>query len=335
MQPTSPRSSTTTGLVIAVVAAFSFGMSGAFIKPLLEAGWSPAAAVTVRALVGGVVLSPAAAILLRGRWAALWRARWRVLIMALIGVSGTQLAYFAALERIPVSTAILFEYMAPVLLVGFAWATSRRMPQVVVLVGSVIAVAGLVLVVGPVGGASLDPVGLLFGAIAMVGCAVYYVIAAAPSDDLPPVALAAAGLVIGGIALGVVGLTGLVPFTISTAPTQLFGGVVAWWVPMLIVGVVATAVAYTANITASELLGARLASFAGLLEVVAATFYAWLLLHEDLSLLQLVGGALILAGIAFVRSAREPAAAGLPTIAAGLPAAPAIDPTPTGPLARV
>ncbi|GAA4264437.1 DMT family transporter [Frondihabitans peucedani] len=336
MPRTSPRSSTSAGLVIAVIAAFSFGMSGAFIKPLLEAGWSPAAAVTVRALVGGIVLTPAAVILLRGRWSALWRARWRVLLMALIGVSGTQLVYFAALERIPVSTAILFEYMAPVLLVAFAWATSRRMPQVVVLIGSVIAVAGLVLVVGPAGGAHLDPLGLAFGALAMVGCAVYYVVAAAPSDDLPPVALAAAGLVIGGIALGIVGLTGLVPFTISTAPTTVLGGIVPWWVPMLIVGVVATAVAYTANITASEMLGTRLASFAGLLEVVAATLYAWLLLGEDLTALQFVGGALILGGIGFVRSAREPAglepAAAGPVAAGPIAAGPTVDPTPTAPL---
>ena len=50
------------------------------------------------------------------------------------------------------------------------------------------------------------------------------------------------------------------------------------------------------------MLGSRLASFAGLLEVVAAALYAWLLLGEALTPLQLVGGLLILAGIAFVRS---------------------------------
>jgi len=65
---------------------------------------------------------------------------------------------------------------------------------------------------------------------------------------------------------------------------------------------VATAIAYAASITATELLGSRLASFTGLLEVVAATFYAWLLLGEALSPLQLLGGVLILGGIALVRA---------------------------------
>ena len=304
------RSSTSLGLAIAALAAVTFGMSGAFIKPLLESGWSPAAAASVRVLVGGIVLAPVAAITLRGRWSTLWRARWRVLVMALVGVAGTQLVYFAALQRIPVGTAILIEYMAPLLLVGFVWATSRRMPKAVVFVGSLTAVAGLVLVVGPEllssGGGSLDALGLVFAALAAVGCAVFYVVAARPSEGLPPVAFAASGLLIGGLALAFVGVIGVVPFSASFGDSRLLGSTVPWWVPILIVGVLATAVAYAASITASEMLGSRLASFAGLLEVVAAALYAWILLGEKLSASQLVGGVLILAGIAFVRSEKLP-----------------------------
>jgi drug/metabolite transporter (DMT)-like permease len=292
-----------------VLAAATFGLSGAFVKPLLEAGWSPAAAVTVRALIGGVVLTPVALVALRGNWAALWRARWRVLAMALVGVAGTQLAYFAAVQRVPVGTAVLIEYMAPLLLVAFVWATSRRMPKVVVLIGSVVAMVGLVLVVSPGSAGGLDVLGLIFAAIAAVGCAIYYVVAARPSDGLPPVAFAASGLVIGGIALGLVGLTGIVPMTATFDTVALFGGTAPWWVPLLIVGVLATAVAYAASITASEMLGSRLASFVGLLEVVAAAFYAWLFLGENLTLTQLLGGLLILVGIAFVRSEKQDAVA--------------------------
>jgi drug/metabolite transporter (DMT)-like permease len=175
------------------------------------------------------------------------------------------------------------------------------MPKVVVLIGSVVALVGLFLVVSPSGG-GLDLLGLLFAAGATVGCAIYYVVAAQQSDDLPPVALAASGLVLGAIALGLVSLTRLVPFTMTFGDLPLFGTRVPWFVPLLIVGVFATGIAYAANITASEILGSRLASFTGLLEVIAAAFYAWLLLGEDLSAVQLIGGILILAGIAFVRA---------------------------------
>lgn len=300
--------STSAGLVVALVAAMTFGTSGAFIKPLLESGWSPAAAVTVRALVGGILLSPFAIVSLRGRWSALWRARWRVLLMALIGVSGTQLAYFAALEHIHVGTAILFEYLAPILLVGWVWVRSRRRPRAVVIVGSAVAIGGLILVVGPAAFGGGDPIGFLWAAVAMVGCAIYYVIAAAPSDDLPPVAYSAAGLVIGGIVLGGIGATGLLPMTFSTADVELGGIRMSFLVPLAVVGLFATAVAYVASITATEMLGSRLASFVGLLEVCFATLYAWLLLGESLSLPQLAGGALILVGIGLVRADRSEAA---------------------------
>jgi drug/metabolite transporter (DMT)-like permease len=171
----------------------------------------------------------------------------------------------------------------------------------------VVALAGLVLVVSPGGAGSLDLLGLVFAALAAVGCAVYYVIAARPSEGLPPVALAASGLLIGGVVLGLAGLVGIVPFTAPMTDVAMFGTIAPWWVPVLIVGVVATGIAYATSITASEMLGSRLASFAGLLEVVAAALYAWILLGEDLTLPQLVGGILILAGIAFVRSEKTDA----------------------------
>ena len=302
------RSSTSLGLVIAVIAAATFGLSGALAKPVLESGWSPAAAVTVRVLIGGVALAPVAVMSLRGRWAALWRARWRVLAMALIGVAGTQLAYFAAIERIPVGTAVLIEYMAPLLLVGLAWARTRRSPKVVVLIGSVVALGGLVLVVSPGGSAGFDLFGYALALTAMVGCAIYYLVAAQPGDGLPAVALAGFGLLLGGLALGLVGLSGLVPFETSTADVAMFGTELPWWLPLLLIGIVATAIAYSTSIAASEMLGSRLASFVGLLEVVAATFYAWLLLGEQLTVPQLLGGLLILIGIAFVRSEKTDAA---------------------------
>jgi drug/metabolite transporter (DMT)-like permease len=299
-------SSTSTGLIAALASAISFSTSGVFVKPLLEAGWSPAAAVTARALTAGAVLLPFVLFSLRGRWPAVWRARWRILGMGLIGVAFTQATYFAAIRRIPVSTALLIEFLAPLLLVGFVWATTRRTPRPPVLLGSALAVGGLILVIGPGAVQAVDPVGLLLAFGAAIGCALYFVIAARPSDDLPPVALAGSGLLLAGAVLAVVGATGLLPFTATFKDVPLFGSPLPWWTPLLIVAVIGTAVAYATGITASAILGSRLASFIGLLEVVSASLFAWLLLDEKLTLLQLVGGALILGGIAAVRMERSP-----------------------------
>ncbi|MEU8820165.1 DMT family transporter [Actinoplanes sp. NPDC048796] len=290
------------GLVIAVTSAVSFGTSGAFIKPLLEAGWSPAAAVTVRALTGGVVLLPLLVISLRGRWSALWRGRWRVLGMGVIAVAFTQLAYFAAISRIPVSTALLIEYLAPLLLVLFTWATTRRTPRPMVLLGSVLAIGGLVLVIGPGALRAVDVWGLVLAFAAAIGCAVYFVVAARPNDGLPPVALASSGLILGGLTLAAASAVGLVPFTTVTTDVTVVNSTAPWWLPLLVVAIVGTAIAYATGIAGSARLGSRLASFVGLLEVVFASLFAWLVLGESLSPLQLLGGVLILAGIASIPS---------------------------------
>ena len=293
------------GLIAATVSFISFGTSGAFVKPLLEVGWSPVAAVTARALIAGLVLLPLVVVVMRGRWALLWEARWPVLGMGLMGVAVTQVLYFAAIQRIPVATALLIEFLAPLLLVGFTWAASRRTPAPVVLIGSVLAVGGLVLVIGPGAIQAVDPVGLAAAFGAAIGCSVYFVIAARPNNGLPPVALAGAGLLVAVPALALVGATGLLPFTATFGDVPLFGEPTAWWVPLLVVAVVSTALAYASGITASGVLGARLASFIGLLEVVSASLFAWLLLDERLSPLQLFGGLLILAGIASVKAERQ------------------------------
>jgi len=317
---------TTRGIIIAVLASLAFGTSGAFVKPLFEVGWSPAAAVALRALAGSVILAPFAIVALRGRWSTVWKGRWRILGMALVGVAGCQLVYFMAVERIPVGTAILVEYTAPVLLVLFAWATTRRMPRAVVLVGSAVAIVGLVLVIGPGALASVDLLGVLFAFLAAIGAAGYYLIAARPSQGLPGVALAWLGLFFGSVILFAVGGLRAVPFAMVFTDVPFLGGTAPWWVSLGIVVLFATALGYAASITATGMLGSRLMSFIALLEVVFATMFAWLWLGEQLTLSQLLGGALILAGIVFVYSERR---AAMPVEPLEMPAA--SEPTETAP----
>jgi len=302
------------GLAVALLSALSFGTSGALVKPLLESGWTPTAAVTVRALTAGLVLLPLAIVSLRGRWGTLWRGRWRVLGMGIVGVAFTQFAYFAAIQTIPVSTAVLIEFLAPLILVGVVWIVSRRMPRPAVFLGSALAVGGLVLVVGPGTVQAVDPLGVAWAFVAALGCAAYFFIAARPDRGLPPVALASFGLIVGGGILGVLGVTGMLPFTATFGVLPLSGFLVPWWVPLALLVVVSTAIAYATGITAAGVLGSRLASFVGLLEAVFASLFAWLLLGQELTALQLLGGLLILGGIAAVRSERAELSA-LPAVA--------------------
>ncbi|WP_127793109.1 DMT family transporter [Agromyces sp. LHK192] len=291
------------GVALGLASGLAFGAGGAVVKPLLESGWSPGAAVFFRILIGALLLVVPGLIALRFDLRPLWRAKWTVLVYALIAVAGVQLAFYMSIARIPVSLALLIEYLAPVALVALAWIRTRKSPQRVVLFGSVLAVAGLVLVIGPAGG-SFDPVGIVLAGIAMIGVAVYYVIGEREDTGIPPIALAASGLVIGCLALGIALLVGLVPFEVRFVDVPYLGMTAPWWVPLLTVGAISTAFAYVAGIQAIRILGTRLASFLGLSEVVFAAIVAWLVLGEAITPMQGLGGVGILAGIVLVRLER-------------------------------
>ncbi|TPX02679.1 EamA family transporter, partial [Schumannella luteola] len=139
------------GVVMGLAAGLAFGAGGTIVKPLFSEGWTPGAAVFGRLVVAALALAIPAIIAMRGELRPLLRA-WRlVLAYAVLAVAGVQLAFYAAIERIPVGIALLIEYLAPVALLLLAWARTRRMPHRVVLVGAGLAVVGLVLVIGPSG----------------------------------------------------------------------------------------------------------------------------------------------------------------------------------------
>ncbi len=295
-----------TGLGIAVLSAATFATSGSFADSLLAAGWTPGGAVTVRIGLAALLLTPVALVSLRGRWGALRRDAGAVLAYGLVALAGCQWCFFNAIEHVSVGVALLLEYCGVLLVVLWTWLRHGRRPGARTIVGGVLAVAGLCLVLDVFGHAHVDVVGVLWGLGAALGLAVYYVLSsrvdAADSDALPPVALAWAAMIVGAGVLAVAGLVGAVPFAVSTQDVHILGHAVSVVVPVLGVALIATAVAYTTGIAAARLLGARLASFVGLAEVLFAILWAWLLLRQVPTLVQGVGGLLVLAGIVLVRS---------------------------------
>ena len=287
------------GLVLAVVSALTFSVSGPIAKPLLEGGWSLAAVLAIRMGVAGLVLSPALIRTLVRRRDFL-RVHWLSLVaFGLIPVVGCQIFYFSALQRMPVGIALLIQYLAPVMLVLFVWARTRRAPSRVVIVGSVVAMTGLVLVVD-IAGARFDLLGTVFALLAAVCACVYFVMSERTGDDLPPLSLAAGGLLIGTVTILLLAAVGILPLSASAAAVDVLGATVSPLVPLVLVGL-CTATGYALGIMAVPRIGSRLASFVGLSEVLFALSFAWLLLGEAPAGVQFAGGALILAGVILVR----------------------------------
>jgi drug/metabolite transporter (DMT)-like permease len=290
-----------TGLALALLSAATFSTSGSFARSLTGAGWSPAAAVVARISAAAVILAVPAVLSMRGRWQSLWRNAAMISIYGLLAVAGGQVFYFNAIQHLSVGVALLLEYLGTILVVGWMWMRHGHKPHRLTGAGSAVAIVGLVFILDLIGSARLDPVGILWGLAAAFGLATYFVLSSKLDNDLPPIAMAGAGMTVGAVALLGLGAAGVLPMHASFGAVDFVGRRVSWLVPVIGLSFVAAAIAYVAGIGAARLLGPKLATFVGLTEVAFAVLFAWLMLGELPSGLQLVGGALIMVGIALVR----------------------------------
>ncbi|BDZ40302.1 EamA family transporter [Microbacterium suwonense] len=303
---TRARSRVGAGLLVALGAAFSFGMSGAWARGLIDAGWTPGAAVTARIWVAALILLVPTVLALRGRWALLRRNAGMIVAYGLLAVTATQLFYFQAVAVMDVGIALLIEYTAPVAVVLWLWLRRGEKPTGRSILGAVIAFVGLVLMLDILTGARVDAGGILWALGAMVGAATYFVLSAREDTGLPPIALAGAGLLLGALGLTAAGAVGVLPMAWNFDDVAYrFGPVsemtVPWFVPVLAIGLLATALAYVLGIASTRMLGSRLASFVALAEVIAAMLFGWLLLGQLPGPIQLLGGVLVMAGVVIVK----------------------------------
>jgi drug/metabolite transporter (DMT)-like permease len=289
------------GIALAMLSAGTFSTSGTFGSALIDQGWSPGAAVTARLVIAALVLTGPALWQLHGQWGLLRRGLPMVASYGLVAVAGCQVAYFNAVQHLSVGVALLLEYLGTFLVVAWLWVGHAQRPRRLTVAGAVVALLGLALVLDLFGSVRLDPVGVFWGLAAAVGLALYFTVSAKAEEPLPPLAMAWAGLSIGAVTLVVLGVIGLLPISANRQDVHLLHHQVSWVVPVLGLSLIAAVVAYVAGIGAARRLGAKLASFFGLTEVLFAVLFAWVLLGQTPTLVQGVGGALILAGVVLVR----------------------------------
>ncbi|MCP2324092.1 drug/metabolite transporter (DMT)-like permease [Hamadaea flava] len=304
---------TTAGLGLALLSAATFGTSGTFARSLIEAGWSAEAAVAARVGIAALVLAIPTAVALRGKGHVLLRNLRAIGLFGILAVGGAQVCFFNAVQYVPIGVALLLEYLGIILVVFWMWVAHGQRPTRLTVGGAVAALAGLVLVLNLTSGDGISGVGVLWGLGAAVGLAAYFVLSARVDEELSSVALAAGGMGLGSAVLLVLGGVGVLPLHATFGDVTFAGRVVSWVVPILGLSLIAAAFAYVTGIGAARVLGARLSSFVGLTEVLFAVLFAWLILDELPTVVQLLGGVLIVAGVALVRLGERTAPATDPT----------------------
>ena len=292
------------GLLFAIGSAFTFGMSGPLAKSLMVAGWSPTAAVAAR-LAGGALVLAIVATLVKPDWLRQAREHARTVVLyGLIPVAGAQLCYYNAVAHLSVGVALLLEYTSPVLVIAWVWATTRRRPRGLTLAGVALAIIGVTLVLDVVNGTKVDAVGVAWGLGAAICAVCYFMMSDAVTADgsgLHAITLAAGGLVVATLAIAALGMSGVMPMQFSANDAVVAGFTLPWYVPVLLMGIIATAIAYTLGISGVARLRPSFASLVGLGEVLFAVLAAWLMLGERMTAIQVFGGAVVLVGLALAR----------------------------------
>ncbi|MFI6087561.1 EamA family transporter [Streptomyces sp. NPDC051218] len=294
------------GLGLALGSAVAFGGSGVAAKPLIEAGLDPLHVVWLRVAGAALVMLPVA-----WRHRALLRSRPALLLgFGLLAVAGVQACYFAAISRIPVGVALLVEYLAPALVLGWVRFVQRRPVTRAAAVGVVLAVGGLACVVEVWAGLSFDAVGLLL-ALGAACCQVGYFVLSDQGSDAgdaapDPLGVIAYGLLIGAAVLTVVARPWGMDWSVLADSASMDGTAVPAWVLIGWIVLIATVVAYVTGVLSVRRLSPQVAGVVACLEAVIATVLAWVLLGEHLSAPQIIGGAVVLAG-AFIAQSSTPA----------------------------
>jgi drug/metabolite transporter (DMT)-like permease len=291
-----------------LVSASSFGLSGSLARSLLDLGWTPAAVVATR--VGGafLILLVPALLVLRRIGLPTGRQSGRMLAYGVVAIAVAQLCYFSAVQYLSVGVALLLEYLAPVMLIGWHWARTHRKPALPVLAGAGLSIVGLAFVLDLRDGLTLNPVGVAWGLAAAVCLSAYFLLSEDKGTDAPnpPAVVDNGGTGVGAVILLAPRLPAFSRWLRMPAPRSWPSGAVGWWLPALLLILISAVLAYPTGIVAVRRLGSSLASFVSLTEVIFAVVFAFVLLGQRPGVMQLMGGALILAGIALVqRPARQ------------------------------
>ncbi|WP_210481400.1 DMT family transporter [Naasia sp. SYSU D00948] len=284
------------GPVVSAVSVQTGAGFGATLLPLL----GPVGVVGLRQLFAALVLLPA----IVGRRIGLRTMQPALLLgLALLVMNVT---IYASIERIGLGLAVTLEFLGPLAVALF---TSRRILDVVC---GLAAGAGVVLLTGSV--VALDPIGVALGLLAGAAWAAYIVLGARTATRLPGVqgtAVASVVASLGTLPFLAVALANLAP---QHLPLVLGIG--------LAVGVLSSALPYSLDLVVLRRIPRSLFSVLQSLHPAAAALAGFVILHQVLSVPELVGlAAISLANAAAVLgSARRDAVAR--RLAAASPSAP-------------
>jgi drug/metabolite transporter (DMT)-like permease len=217
-------------------------------------------------------------------------------LFGLLGVLAVQLVYYESIQRIPIGVALVIEYTAPLLILGYWRARGRRVGTGLWVAG-VLTLVGCYFVVGAYDAQlrEVNAVGALLAVLDAVILAVYFLMAERLVTRYSSWALLTVGF-------GAAVLAWSIARPPWTLPWSTLGTEIGWYV--LAVVFIATVIPYLFSVGAVRLIPAARVGLTSTAEPVIAAVAAWVLIGQSLEALQVVGGVIVLVGILVAQSVR-------------------------------
>jgi len=297
------------GYAMAMAAALLWAVNGTVVKVIQEsAGMSSLRLVELRNTFAFLGLFLAIVLV---RPSLLRVSRRELPFLAVFGVAGLALVqwlYLVAIHRMPIGIALIVEYVGIVFVALWARFVYREPVRRRVWAALVLALAGLALVVELWSGLVLDGVGLAAASAAAVVLAAYFLMAEHEVGRRDPMSLVCYGFLFGALFWALVQPWWSFPAGLLGETVPLLGNLdgvdLPVWALVAYMVVLGTIVPFALMVGALRHVAATRAGIVAMLEPVAASVVAWLWLGESLGAPQLLGGAVVLGGIALAQTAR-------------------------------
>ena len=306
------------GVVYTAAAAGFFAVNAGISKSVLEAGVDPQQLTLLRSVGAMIGLGLLVAAVDRRSLRVSRRELPQLIAYGIIGIALVQWLYFVAIDRLDVSLALLLEFTAPVLVALWARFAMGEQVRPRVWAALALALAGLAMVAEVWQGAgSLDLVGVAAGLAAAASLAAYWLIgerAVSTGLSRDPISLSFWGFVFASIAWLPFMPARLRDLDSLAADTSMLGVLDDVQLPVwLLVGavvVLGTVVPFVFEVSALRHITATRVGLIAMLEPVLATIVAWLWLEQVLSTWQVLGVAVVVAGLVLAQTARRPGVQG-------------------------
>jgi drug/metabolite transporter (DMT)-like permease len=284
----------TAGILLILLSGASFGALGIFGRVAYASGANMATVLFLRfssaALLLGTVMAARRVPLPRGR------VLGGLVLLGAAGYVGQSLAYFSALRHASAGLTALLLYLFPALVALLSVVVDGERMTRVRAGAIVLALGGTALTIDLNGGAS--PKGIVFGVLSALVYAVYVFTSARVVGPAGPLAastviLGSAGVVYGGLMVAQ-----------GPALPQTPQG----WMGVAGLTLLSTVVAVLTFFAGLGRVGPVVASLLSTVEPLVAVLLGAFLLEERLSLLQGVGGLLILTAVVLLARPERPGA---------------------------